>query len=74
MIVRRVVSSSVLLATAICFFALGTIHSRRADAESRAVYDAKLEAIRADLAGAHKTDAVVPAGTTGRVTRSPEAS
>jgi hypothetical protein len=38
------------------------------------VYDAKLEAIRADLAGAHKTDAVVPAGTTGRITRSPEAS
>jgi len=74
MIVRRVVSSSVLLATAICFFAFGTIHSRRADAESRAVYDAKLDAIRADLAGAHKTDAVVPAGTTGRVTRSPEAS
>ena len=74
MIARRVVSSSILLATAICFFALGAIHSRRADAESRATYDAKLEAIRADLAGAHKTDAVVPAGTTGRLTRSPETS
>jgi Trypsin-like peptidase domain len=74
MIARRLVFSSALLATAIAFFALGAIHSRRTDAQSRAAYDAKLEAIRADLAGSHKTDAAVPAGTTGRVTRSPEPS
>ncbi len=74
MIARRIVFSSAILTTAISFFALGAIHSRRTDAASRAVYDAKLEAIRADLAGTHKTDAVVPAGTSGRVTRSPEAS
>jgi trypsin-like peptidase len=74
MIARRVVSSSVLLATAIGFFTLGGIHSRRTDAASRAAYDAQLEAIRADLAGAHKTETVVPAGTSGQVTRAPEAS
>ena len=59
-----------LLATAIAFFTLGTIHSRRTDTASRAVYDAKLDAIRAELANSHKTDAVVPAGTTGRRARS----
>src|SRR5262247_316645 len=74
MIARRVVSSSVLLATAIGFFTLGAIHSRRTDAASRAAYDAKLEAIRADLAGVHKGDAVVPAATSGTVARAPEPS
>jgi len=74
MIARRVVSSSVLLATAIGFFTLGALHSRRTDAASRAAYDAKLEAIRADLAGVHKGDAVVPAATSGTVARAPEPS
>src|SRR5262245_52312627 len=72
MMARRVVSSSVLLATAIGFFTLGAIHSRRTDAASRASYDAKLEAIRADLAGAQKADAAVPAATSGTVIRAPE--
>jgi hypothetical protein len=69
MSVRRVVISTSLLTTAIAFFTLGTIHSRRGDAASRAVYDAKLDAIRAELASSHKTDAAVPAGTSGRLTR-----
>ena len=70
MVARRLVLSTSLLATAIAFFTLGTIHSRRTDTASRAVYDAKLDAIRAELANSHKTDAVVPAGTTGRLARS----
>jgi hypothetical protein len=70
MVVRRLVITTSLLATAIAFFTLGTMHSRRTDAASRAVYDAKLDAIRAELANTHKTDAAVPAGTSGRLTRS----
>jgi hypothetical protein len=70
MVARRLVLSTALLATAIAFFTLGTIHSRRTDTASRAVYDAKLDAIRAELANSHKTDALVPAGTSGRVARS----
>jgi hypothetical protein len=70
MVVRRLVFTTSLLATAIAFFTLGTMHSRRTDAVSRAVYDAKLDAIRAELANTHKTDAAVPAGTSGRLTRS----
>jgi len=69
MTVRRVVLSTSLLATAIAFFTLGTIHQRRTDAAAGAVYDAKLEAIRAEVANAHKAEAVVPAGTSGRLTR-----
>jgi len=69
MVVRRLVFTTSLLATAIAFFTFGTMHSRRTDAASRAVYDAKLDAIRAELANTHKTDAVVPAGTSGRLTR-----
>jgi len=74
MSVRRVVLSISLLTIAIVCFTLGSMYSRRTDAASHALYDAKLEAIRADLAAAHKTDAAVPAGTSGRLTRSPEAS
>ena len=70
MVVRRLVFTTSLLATAIAFFTLGTVHSRRTDAASRAGYDAKLDAIRAELANTHKTDAAVPAGTSGRLTRS----
>ena len=74
MIVRRVVFSTALIATAIAFFTLGTMHTRRGDAASRAIYDAKLDAIRAELANAHKTDAVQPAGTSGRLTRPADAA
>jgi Trypsin-like peptidase domain len=69
MSVRRVVLSTSLLTTAVAFFTLGTIHSRRTDAASRAVYDAKLDAIRAELVSSHKTDPAVPAGTSGRLAR-----
>ena len=70
MVVRRLVFTTSLLATAIAFFTFGNMHSRRTDAASRAEYDAKLNAIRAELANTHKTDATVPAGTSGRLTRS----
>jgi len=74
MIVRRVVFSTSLLATALAFFTLGTMHSRRSDAVSRAGYDAKLDAIRAELDSVHKPDAAVPAGTSGHLTRSADAT
>src|SRR5437762_1199690 len=73
MVVRRLVTSTALLATAITFFTLGTIHSRRTDAASRALYDAKLDAIRTEFASARKVDPATPAATTGRMTRTPEA-
>jgi hypothetical protein len=69
MVARRFVLSILLLATAVAFFTLGTIHSRSTDIASRAVYDAKLDAIRAELSNAHKADAIVPAGTSGRLAR-----
>jgi hypothetical protein len=47
------------------------MHSRRADAASRASYDAKLEAIRAEVRSeigrSYWNDAVVPAGTSGHI-------
>ena len=51
MVARRfVLLSALLLATAVAFFTLGTIHSRRHRPRvERAAYDAKLDAIRAEL-------------------------
>ena len=55
--------------TAISFFTLGVMHSRRASED--ASYDAKLDAIRAEvrseLGKTERQSAVVPAGTSGRV-------
>ena len=72
MVSRRLVLSAAILATAVSCFTLGMIQSRRSDATSRASYDATLEAIRADMRSelglTRRTDAVVPAGTSGRVT------
>jgi len=67
MVVRRLVAAAALLTTATSFFTFGRIHSRRTDAAVRASYDAKLEALRRDIAKGERTDAVVPAGTSGRV-------
>jgi Trypsin-like peptidase domain len=71
MISRRLVFATSTLATAILFFTLGVMHSRRTDAASRASYDAKLDAIRnevrSEFGKTHRIDAVVPAGTSGRV-------
>ena len=68
MVSRRLALVTALLATAISFFTLGVVHSRRI--EAGASYDAKLDAIRAEvrteLGRKRPTDAVVPAGTSGQ--------
>ena len=67
---RRLVFLTSLLATAISFFTLGVVHSRTT--ESGASYDAKLDAIRAEVRSEigrnRRTEAVVPAGTSGQIT------
>ncbi len=64
---RRLVIATALLATATAFFTLGTIHSRRTDFALRASYDAKLDAIRHELAKAdHDAE---PTATSGRVSK-----
>ncbi len=77
MMSRRLVFTTSILATAIFFFTLGIVQSRRSDVASRAAYDAKLEAIRREvrsgLGASARADAVVPAGTTGRFDASGEA-
>jgi hypothetical protein len=69
MVTRRTVFSTSLLATAVSFFTLGVIHSR---SEAVASYDAKLDAIRAEvrseLGRTRRAEAVVPAGTSGQST------
>jgi hypothetical protein len=72
MMSRRLVFTTSVLATAVLFFMLGAIHARQHDALSQASYDAKLDAIRTEVRSelgksARATDAVEPAGTTGRV-------
>jgi S1-C subfamily serine protease len=71
MVSRRLVVTASLLTTALLFFTLGVVHSRRADAASRASYDAKLDAIRdevrTELGSTRLGAAVVPAGTSGRL-------
>jgi hypothetical protein len=69
---RRLVFTTSVLATAVLFFMLGAVHSRRHDAASQASYDAKLDAIRTEVRSelgksAKAADAVEPAGTTGRI-------
>ena len=67
MVSRRAVFSTSILATAISFFTLGVMHSRT---ESDASYDAKLDAIRAEvrseLGRTQRAAAAVPAGTSGQ--------
>ena len=70
MMSRRLVFTTSILATAMLFFTLGIGQSRRSDAASRASYDEKLDAIRREVRselGKTARDAVVPAGTTGRL-------
>jgi hypothetical protein len=68
MVSRRFAVSTSILATAVSFFTLGVVHSRRT--EAGASYDAKLDAIRAEvrteLGRSRGTDALVPAGTMGQ--------
>jgi trypsin-like peptidase len=74
MVSRRTVFSTSILATAISFFTLGVVHSRT---EADASYDAKLDAIRAEvrseLGRTRRSDAVVPAGTSGQAAGREEA-
>ena len=68
---RRLVFTTSILATAFLFFMLGALQSRRSDAASRASYDAKLDAIRSEvrsgLGQLPRSEAVVTAGTSGRM-------
>src|SRR5476649_629202 len=72
MMSRRLVLPASIFATAILFFTFGVVHSHRTDAASRASYDAKLDAIRSDfrleLGKSPRINAIVPAGTSGRMT------
>jgi Trypsin-like peptidase domain len=67
MVSRRLVFCSSVVATALSCYALGVMQSRHSDAAMRASYDAKLDAIRAEVhaqAGARpRTSAVLPAST-----------
>ena len=71
MMARRLVFTTSILATALLFFMFGAIHTRRRDVASRASYDAKLDAIRSEvqsqLGKSSRADAVVTAGTSGRM-------
>jgi len=75
MVSRRLVFVTSTLATAVSFFTLGVMHSRRADAS--ASYDAKLDAIRDEvrsgLGKTRRTPSVVTAGTSGTIAPKAEA-
>src|SRR3989442_262123 len=70
MIARRVLLTLTFTSTAALCFTLGASHARSSDALVRAAYDAKLDAIRAEVRGDRRRPSypdVVPAGTSGRV-------
>lgn len=70
MISRRFLVLVALTTTAAAFFLLGDFHARTEDAVKRASYDAKLDAIRAEVRsqlGRTRSGDVVPAGTAGDV-------
>jgi hypothetical protein len=69
MVNRRFVFVASIVATVVWSFALGVLHTRRADALEQASYHDEIEELRAEmrlqLGRAQKGDAVLPAGTTG---------
>jgi len=70
MVSRRFLFVVALVTTAACFFLLGTFHARTGDAVERAEYDAKLDAIRAEVRhelGRARSPEVVTAGTSGDI-------
>jgi S1-C subfamily serine protease len=74
MISRRVVSIVSILATAGSCFAIAIVHQRNHDASARATYEKELQALRSEVrAELDRTrggePAVVPAATSGKVTR-----
>src|SRR2546426_1258936 len=67
MISRRTLLIIAFTSTAALCFTLGVFHAHNTEARDRAAYDAKLDAIRAEMHGALGTRAEpVPAGTFGR--------
>jgi hypothetical protein len=67
---RRFLVLVALITTATSFFLLGAFHARSTDAIERAEYDAKLDAIRAEVRtelGRGRTPDVLTAGTSGEV-------
>lgn len=70
MVSRRFLTVIALLSTAVAFFLLGDFNARAGTAAARAEYDAKLDAIRAEVRsqlGRSRAPVAVPAGTTGRL-------
>jgi hypothetical protein len=68
MVSRRFLTAIAIISTAVAFFLLGDFHARAGDAADRAEYDAKLDAIRAEVRsqiGREHPPAIVPAGTSG---------
>jgi hypothetical protein len=66
MISRRLVFFTSLVATAVSFFTLGVLQTRRGDALSRRGYEARIQEIRDELRRQSET---VAAGTSGTVAR-----
>jgi len=70
---RRVVFLTSIVATAVSSFTLGILHARRTESQAANAYDAKLDAIRAEvrseLGRGRRNEAVVTAGTSGEVAR-----
>jgi|RhiMethySRZTD1v2_1073278.scaffolds.fasta_scaffold362406_3 hypothetical protein len=75
---RRFVLTTALLATATAFFTLGIFYSRRSDATTHASYDARLDALRAELAKSDPANGAEPTATSGsiagRMTRTRDAA
>ena len=65
---RRFLVLIAIVTTATSFFLLGFFHARAGDAADRAAYDAKLDAIRAEVKsqlGTTRRGDAIPAGTSG---------
>ncbi|HUR34694.1 MAG TPA: serine protease [Vicinamibacterales bacterium] len=68
MVSRRFLTAITIISTAVAFFLLGDFHARAGDAADRAEYDAKLDAIRAEVRsqiGHVRQPSVLTAGTAG---------
>jgi trypsin-like peptidase len=68
MVSRRFLVLIAIVTTATSFFLLGFFHARAGDAADRAAYDAKLDAIRAEVKsqlGTTRRGDAIPAGTSG---------
>ena len=74
MVSRRFLAVVSIITTAAAFFLLGVFHERTDDAAVRANYDAKLDALRAELRtqlGKARAPEIVPASTMGGATDGP---